>query len=109
VKISKHLDTKPIEDPPGVFRREVITAADGAPNFCMRVFEVKPGSSTPYHTHPWEHETFILSGEGVVVSEKGETPIDKDSVVFIPPDEQHCFTNKGSDALRFICVIPIVD
>ncbi len=108
MKISKYPDTKPEEDYPGVFRRDIIAAADGAPNFCMRLFELEPGRSTPYHTHPWEHETFILSGKGVVVSEKGETPIDKDSVVFIPPDEQHCFTNKGNDALRFICVIPIV-
>jgi quercetin dioxygenase-like cupin family protein len=107
MKISKYRDTKPNEEVPGVFKREVITARDGAPNFCMRVFEVEPGSSTPSHSHRWEHEVFVLSGKGLVVSKQGETPIGKESVVFVAPDEQHCFINTGSQILRFICLIPL--
>ena len=107
--VSSYQDTKPIEEVPGAIKREVICADKGAPNFCMRVFDVEPGSSTPSHEHPWEHEVFILSGRGVVIGEQGETPIAKDSVVFIPPDEHHCFTNNGNEVLRFICVIPMVD
>jgi quercetin dioxygenase-like cupin family protein len=107
MKVSNYLDTKPIEEVPGVVKREVITASDGAPNFCMRVFELEPGSSTPLHSHQWEHEVFVLSGQGVVTGEQGETPIDKDSVIFVAPDEQHCFTNTGKEPLRFICVIPL--
>ncbi len=107
MKISNYRDTKPNEEVPGVFKREVITAKDGAPNFCMRVFEVEPGSSTPSHSHGWEHEVFVLSGQGVVVSKQGETPIGAESVVFVAPDEQHCFVNTGSQILRFICLIPL--
>jgi quercetin dioxygenase-like cupin family protein len=81
---------------------EVITNADGAPNFSMRVFEIEPGSSTPYHSHPWEHEVFVFSGRGVVKSEAGETQVKKDSVVFIPAEEQHCFTSNGNEPLRFV-------
>ena len=109
MKVSNYRDTKPIQELPGVVKREVITADDGAPNFCMRVFEVAPGSSTPSHSHPWEHEVFVLSGRGVVVSGKGETQIAKDSVIFVPPDEHHCFMNNGDEVLRIICVIPLVD
>ncbi len=109
MKVSKYLDTKPIQEMPGVVKREVINADDGAPNYCMRVFEVDPGSSTPYHTHAWEHEVFVLDGRGVAVSEQGETSIARDSVVFVPPDEPHCFKNNGEEILRFICVIPFVD
>ena len=108
MKVSNYLDSEPIQERPGVVKRDVITAADGAPNFCMRVFEVEPGSSTPYHSHPWEHEVFVLSGRGVVVGEPGETQIAKDSVIFIPPDEHHCLVNNGSEPLRFICIIPLV-
>ena len=108
MKVSSYLDIKPVQELPGVVKREVITADDGAPNFCMRVFEVEPGSSTPSHSHRWEHEVFVLSGRGVVVSEKGETQIGKESVVFIAPEEHHCFVNNGDEVLRFICVIPIV-
>ena len=109
MKVSKYLDTKPTLELPGVLKREVINADDGAPNFCMRVFEVEPGSSTPSHSHNWEHEIYILAGQGVAVSEKGETPISADSVVFIPANEHHCLRNNGSETLRLICVIPLVN
>ena len=109
MKVSKYLDAEPTQELPGVVKREVINADDGAPNFCMRVFEIEPGSSTPSHSHSWEHEVFVLSGEGAVVSEQGETPIAKDSVVFVPTDEHHCFVNNSDEILRFICVIPSVE
>ncbi len=35
-----------------------------APNFYLRLFEVQPGGHSPYHTHPSEHEIFILEGRG---------------------------------------------
>ncbi|MFC1957591.1 cupin domain-containing protein [Chloroflexota bacterium] len=107
MKVSKYLDSKPVQELPGVVKREVINADDGAPNSCMRVFELEPGSSTPSHSHTWEHEVYILSGSGVVQGEQGETQIARDSVVFVPPDEHHCFVNNGSEPLRFICVIPL--
>ena len=106
MKVSNYLEAKPIQELPGVVKREVITADDGAPNFCMRVFELEPGSSTPFHSHPWEHEVFILSGRGMVVSEQKETLVAGDSVVFIPADEKHNFVNNGNESLRFICLIP---
>ncbi len=108
MKICHYLDVKPTYESPGVAKYDVITADDGAPNFRMRVFEVEAGSSTPSHSHPWEHEVFVISGRGVVVGEEGGTEIAKGSVVFIAPDENHCLVNKGHDPLRFVCLIPIV-
>jgi quercetin dioxygenase-like cupin family protein len=107
MKVSRYFDSEPTREMPGVIKREVITARDGAPNFCMRVFEVEPGSSTPDHSHPWEHEVFVLSGTGVVRGKEGESVINKGSVVFIAPDEPHCFINTGTQVLRFVCLIPI--
>ena len=107
MKVSNYLSAKPVQELPGVVKREVINADDGAPNFCMRVFDIEPGSSTPSHSHSWEHEVYVLSGQGVAKSEQGETPIEKDTVIFVPPDEHHCFTNNGSEVLRIICVIPL--
>ncbi|MBA7479828.1 hypothetical protein ES707_15269 [subsurface metagenome] len=107
--VSSYLDTKPIQELPGVVKREVICADKGAPNFCMRVFDVEPGAPTHSHEHPWEHEVFVLSGRGVVIGKQGETQITKDSVVFVPPNEHHSFVNNSNEVLRFICVIPIVD
>jgi quercetin dioxygenase-like cupin family protein len=102
MKVSNYLETEPTEEVPGALKREVITEKDGAPNFAMRVIEVKPGGSSPSHSHPWEHEVFILSGQGVVKGEQGESQIKKESVIYIAPDEQHCFVNNGNEPLRFV-------
>ena len=109
MKVRNYLDTQAIEDAPGVLRRVVIGAEDNAPTFVMRVFELKPGSSTPFHSHSWEHEVFVLSGKGIVKGRGKENSVGEGTVVFIAPDEEHCFTNTGSDLLRFICVIPLLD
>ena len=106
MKIKKYSESPPINEVEGVTKREVITREDGAPNFCMRVFEVEPGSSTPAHSHPWEHEVFILSGQGMVLGDEGTIPVAGDSVVFVPPNEHHCFVNTGNELLKIICVIP---
>ena len=108
MKVSNYLDKEPHEELPGVIKRDVVSVEDGAPRFCMRVFEVEPGRSTPFHSHWWEHEVYILSGKGAVVCDQGEIPITKDSVVFVAPDEQHCFINNSDELLRFICVIPLL-
>ena len=108
MKVSSYSETKAVPELPGVNKREVINADDGAPNFCMRVFDIEPGSSTPSHSHGWEHEIYVLAGRGVAISGEKKTPIEKDSVIFIPPDEHHCFMNNGDEILRIICVIPLV-
>jgi quercetin dioxygenase-like cupin family protein len=106
--VSSYQETKPNEDLPGVFKREVVCADKGAPNFCMRVFDIEPGKSTPYHTHNWEHEIYFLAGNGVAVTaDKKEIPLKKDNCVFVPPNEMHCFKNVGKETMRMICVIPI--
>jgi len=92
--------------PAGVEMREMITAKDGAPNFSLRVFDVQPGLSTPFHSHEWEHEVFILSGNGTIRTEGKETPFIAGDSVFIAPNETHCFVAESSAPLRFICVIP---
>ena len=102
MKVSNYLETEPTEEVPGAIKREVITEKDGAPNFAMRVFELRPGVSSPSHSHPWEHEVFILSGQGVVKGEQGESQIKKESVIYVAPDEKHSFVNNGNEPLRFV-------
>jgi quercetin dioxygenase-like cupin family protein len=86
--------------------RKLITKHTGATNFAMRLFEIEPEGNTPLHTHPWEHEVFILKGEGAVFDGKKATPFKADDVVFIPPDEMHQFNNTGNTLLKFLCLIP---
>ena len=92
--------------PEGVQVREMITDRDGAPRFALRVFDVEPGASTPFHTHEWEHEVFILKGKGKVRGEGQETPFTEGDSVYIAPNEAHCFMADSSGPVQFICVIP---
>jgi quercetin dioxygenase-like cupin family protein len=97
---------QPADGVEGVTIRWVIDNTDGAPHFAMRVLDVQPGCSTPYHNHWWEHEVYVLEGEGMVAQESGETPISPGSVILVDGDEKHCFRNSGDGVLRFMCLIP---
>jgi quercetin dioxygenase-like cupin family protein len=72
----------------------------------MREFEVAPGGFTPRHEHPYEHEVYVLSGEGQVFSGDQPHPIRSGDVILVQPDETHQFRNTGSVPLRFLCLIP---
>ncbi|HTY26501.1 MAG TPA: hypothetical protein VMC85_25460 [Desulfomonilaceae bacterium] len=50
----------------GIAGRVVIGKNDNANNFCMRVFEIGAGGFSSRHSHDWEHEVFIHTGEGEV-------------------------------------------
>ena len=86
--------------------RWLITEKLGAPNFAMRVFEIDPDGYSPLHSHAWEHEVFILRGEGHLFDGTNAFPFRTGDVVFVPPNEQHQFKNTGSQTLEFICLIP---
>lgn len=78
----------------------------GAPSFALRRFFVQPGGTTPFHTHDWEHEVYVLSGIGVAKTEDGETPVKRGDAILIKPNERHCFKNTGEAPLEFLCIVP---
>lgn len=90
----------------GVTGRVVIGRADGAPNFCMRVFELDAAGFTPKHKHDWEHEIFFHGGQGEVWQAGGWVPVTTGSVAFIPGNEEHQIRNTGEDKLTFVCLVP---
>ena len=96
-----------VEGAQGVEVRVLISKADGAPTFAMRMFEVEPGGHTPLHRHPHEHEVFVVDGEGVFIHEGRNYPIAAEHVVFVPGGSEHRFKNTGRSALRFLCLVPL--
>ncbi|MBN2415772.1 cupin domain-containing protein [bacterium] len=110
MKIIHYRDMKPDQvtgdGVTGVTIRWLISADDGAPHFAMRLFEVEPGGHTPLHTHETEHEVFILEGTGAVWRSGEEVEIGPGTAVFVPPGEKHCFFNRGTAVLKFICMVP---
>lgn len=87
--------------------RWLITEEMGAPNFAMRLFEMQPKGHSPFHSHPWEHEVFVLEGDGLVVSEEGEKKFRTGDAILILPNEKHQFRNNGEKILKFLCLVPV--
>ena len=86
--------------------RWVVSKKDGAKNFAMRVFEIKPDGYTPLHQHDWEHEVFVIEGNGLLKDNKNEKPFKQGDVFFIPSMEWHQFFNSGNKTMKIICCIP---
>lgn len=90
----------------GVSGRVAIGKADGASNFCMRVFELDKGGFSPRHRHDWEHEIFFHAGKGEIFQEGQWIPVKPGHTVFIPGNEEHQIRNAGNEKLVFVCLIP---
>jgi quercetin dioxygenase-like cupin family protein len=90
----------------GVAARVVIGKSDGAPNFCMRVFEIAPGGHTPRHFHDWEHEMFVHAGAGEVYGDGQWHPLASGNAMFIPASAEHQLRNTGKELLVVVCLVP---
>ena len=86
--------------------RWLVGQSDGAPNFAMRQFEVAPGGYTPKHSHSYEHEVYVLEGQGLVFEGEVQHPLKAGDVVLVTPDEVHQFRNTGDVPLKFLCLVP---
>jgi len=86
--------------------RWLITKETGAENFAMRLFEMEAGGHSPLHSHSWEHEVFILEGEGLVVGGKEEKNFKAGDFIFLPPNEKHQLKNNSKKPAKFLCLIP---
>ncbi len=84
----------------------LIHEPDGAENFYMRRFTINPGGHSPRHSHPYEHEIYILSGTGNALVDGKWYEISRDFVIFVPPDVEHQIKNTGAEPLVFLCLVP---
>ena len=110
MKVIHHqeIDRQPVqmEGSSGCHVRWLVGERDGAPNFAMRQFEVAPGGYTPHHSHPYEHEVFVLEGEGTILDGTLERPLRAGDVVYVAPGDVHQFRNGGDAPLKFLCLVP---
>lgn len=95
------------DEAPGTTIRWVIDEPhDAAPNYALRVVEVAAGGHTPRHTHPYEHENFVIEGQGRVLLNGAWHAIEPGSVVFVPANAEHTYENTGETPFKFLCGIP---
>jgi quercetin dioxygenase-like cupin family protein len=95
-----------MEDAAGVRMGILLGPDDGAPNFVLRKFVLEPGGRTPFHTHAWEHEIYVLKGIGEARHAGGTVPMSPGTVILAEPGEWHSFSNTGEGSLEFLCVVP---
>ena len=94
----------------GVTMRWLVGRGTGAKTYGMRYFHVKPGGIIPVHTHPEEHEIFVLEGKAKLLGDLEGTIAKADDVIYIPSDAPHGYDNsEGTRHFRFICVIPLLN
>lgn len=92
---------------PGVKASILISELDGAPNFSMRLFELEPSSVIPPHKHPWEHEIFVIEGEGEIRVGGQLLKVREGEAVYIPPGVEHSYKNQSRDKpFKFLCIVP---
>ena len=81
-----------------------------APHYIMRRFDIQAGGSIGVHSHPEEHEIYVLEGELQLVDGDGNhEKVVAGEFVFVPSEEPHGYANEGKKAAAFICVIPKLD
>ncbi len=90
-----------------VSMRVMVGRADDAPNFAMRHFTVGPGGHSPRHQHNYEHEVYIVAGEGKLECDGAFHPLKAGDVVFVEPNALHQFTNTGDTDFQFLCLVPL--
>ena len=79
---------------------------EGSKIFAVRHIEIKPDGYSPYHSHSWEHEIFVLEGSGTAIREKGMQLIKVGDLISIPGEEIHQIKNTGKSTLKILCMIP---
>ena len=85
----------------------VLGPEDGVPNYVMLWVQHPPGGTSAQHVHPWEHQAYIVEGEGVLWVDGTEYPIKAGDAVLVPPDVEHQVRNTGEVTLSRVTVNPL--
>lgn len=89
---------------PGLTTRRIMSSA--AAEATMDICEINAGASSAFHTHPWEHQVFVVAGQGAVTDGQDPIPFRAGDVVVIPVGQPHQFVNVGDSHVLFVCLLP---
>ncbi len=99
-----HVEETPAkQEMAGVRKRVLIGAEHGAQKFYLRHYELEPETTTPLDQHVYEHELFVLSGEGKYICDGHETPIHANDAIWIQSQQVHQIANTGPVTMRLLC------
>ena len=88
--------------------KDIIKENVNAKKFVVQLFEFAPGGSTDPHYHNSESEQeqmyYVLSGKALVRVGDEERIVEKDWVVFVPPNTTHSYRVVGDEPFIFLNV-----
>jgi quercetin dioxygenase-like cupin family protein len=90
----------------GVSIRYMIVEEFGAPNFEMRYFELQKGCKTSHDLHDYEHEVFVLKGQGRLELNGNSHTLKPHDALLIEPNEEHQLFQEGEEPFGFLCIVP---
>ncbi len=103
----KDVKLEKVENTKETYIQWLIKKEDGAPNFALRRIILKKGGSSPHHLHNYEHEIYVLSGQGKAVVDGTEIKLEEGSFILIKPNADHQLINIGEEDFIFLCIIPL--
>ncbi|NCC63538.1 MAG: cupin domain-containing protein [Spirochaetia bacterium] len=89
-----------------VSKQVLVGPAQGWDSHVMRLFTLKSGGKAPHHAHPWQHIIYALEGEGNLMMDGKDYPLNPHSVAYVPADIIHQISNRGETDFVFICIVP---
>lgn len=108
VRKSGEFDKKKVTDLEGaenVEKEVLLGKPEGVETFAMRRFTLDNNGQTPYHSHEWEHEVYVLNGKGKIKKQDGEEELSAGDVVYVPSGVTHQFVSE-TEGLSFLCLVP---
>ncbi len=91
----------------GVAMQVMVGRGDHAPSFALRHFVIEPGGHTPHHSHPYEHEVYVVAGTLAAECDGSVEDVSEGDVLFVPSGAVHQFVNRSPSTARFLCVVPL--
>lgn len=88
--------------------RYLIDERHGSERFALRLYTVEKDGHTPLDQHEYEHQVYILSGQGILRTREGNNevlrPLHEGDAIFVPSNAAHQFVNERDEPLIFLCV-----
>ncbi len=90
-----------------VVMKQLVGREDGAEKTALHEIRFLKGGHTAVHRHNWQHQMYVTSGKGVLMTGSKETPIRAGDVLVILRGEDHGFAQRGSEPLVILTVTPL--
>ncbi|QWC00320.1 cupin domain-containing protein [Mycoplasmatota bacterium] len=94
------------ESAQNAYMKVLVSEKEGWDDYVMRVVEVEEGGFTPKHKHPWPHINYVIEGQGSIMMNGKDYPVQSGSYAYVPSNTMHQYKNTSDKIFKFICIVP---